>query len=150
MIMKKKLLVLMMLVFSLTACNADKDKTQEPQKTEQTQEQAKTDENKTEEKASESEATKVSIVVMDEVNNKEILKEDAEIKKDENLQSYLEKNHKAVFEKGMMTELEGVKQDPAKKQYWMYYVNDKMAEVGIGDYKVNENDKIEIKFKEMK
>ena len=95
--MKKKLLVLMMLVFSLTACNADKDKAQEPQKTEQTQEQAKTDENKTEEKASESEATKVSIVVMDEVNNKEILKEDAEIKKDENLQSYLEKNHKAVL-----------------------------------------------------
>ena len=139
MIMKKKLLVLMMLVFSLTACNADKDKAQEPQKTEQTQEQAKTDENKTEEKASESEATKVSIV-----------KEDAEIKKDENLQSYLEKNHKAVFEKGMMTELEGVKQDPAKKQYWMYYVNDKMAEVGIGDYKVNENDKIEFKFQEMK
>ncbi|MCI6000418.1 MAG: DUF4430 domain-containing protein [Finegoldia magna] len=148
--MKKKLLVLMMIVFSLTACNADKDKAQEPQKTEQTQEQAKTDENKTEEKASESEATKVSIVVMDEVNNKEILKEDAEIKKDENLQSYLEKNHKAVFEKGMMTELEGVKQAPAKKQYWMYYVNDKMAEVGIGDYKVNENDKIEIKFQEMK
>ena len=140
----------MMLVFSLTACNADKDKAQEPQKTEQTQEQAKTDENKTEEKASESEATKVSIVVMDEVNNKEILKEDAEIKKDENLQSYLEKNHKAVFEKGMMTELEGVKQDPAKKQYWMYYVNDKMAEVGIGDYKDNENDKIEFKFQEMK
>lgn len=148
--MKKKLLVLMMIVFSLTACNADKDKAQEPQKTEQTQEQAKTDENKTEEKASDSEATKVSIVVMDEVNNKEILKEDAEIKKDENLQSYLEKNHKAVFEKGMMTELEGVKQAPAKKQYWMYYVNDKMAEVGIGDYKVNENDKIEIKFQEMK
>ena len=56
--MKKKLLVLMMLVFSLTACNADKDKTQEPQKTEQTQEQAKTDENKTEEKAADKEADK--------------------------------------------------------------------------------------------
>ena len=112
-----------MLVFALTACNADKDKAQEPQKTEQ----AKTDENKSEEKASDSQATKVSIVLMDEVNNKEILKEDAEIKKDENLQSYLEKNHKAVFEKGMMTELEGIKQDPAKKQYWMYYVNGKMA-----------------------
>ncbi|MSB16238.1 DUF4430 domain-containing protein [Finegoldia magna] len=144
--MKKKLLVLLMLVFALTACNADKDKAQEPQKTEQ----AKTDENKSEEKASDSQATKVSIVLMDEVNNKEILKEDAEIKKDENLQSYLEKNHKAVFEKGMMTELEGIKQDPAKKQYWMYYVNGKMAEVGIGDYKVNENDKIEFKFQEMK
>ena len=50
----------------------------------------------------------------------------------------------------MMTELEGIKQDPAKKQYWMYYVNGKMAEVGIGDYKVNENDKIEFKFQEMK
>lgn len=144
--MKKKLLVLMMLVFALTACNADKDKAQEPQKTEQ----AKTDENKSGEKASDSQATKVSIVIMDEVNKKEILKKDAEIKKDENLQSYLEKNHKAVFEKGMMTELEGVKQDPAKKQYWMYYVNGKMAEVGIGDYKVNVNEKIEFKFQEMK
>lgn len=144
--MKKKLLVLLMLVFALTACNADKDKAQEPQKTEQAQK----DENKSGEKASDSQATKVSIVIMDEVNKKEILKEDAEIKKDENLQSYLEKNHKAVFEKGMMTELEGIKQDPAKKQYWMYYVNGKMAEVGIGDYKVNENDKIEFKFQEMK
>ena len=95
--MKKKLLVLMMLVFSLTACNADKDKTQEPQKTEQTQEQAKTDENKTEEKAADKEATKVQIIVMDEVNNKEILKEDYEIKKDENIKQYLEKNNKSVF-----------------------------------------------------
>lgn len=138
--MKKKLLVLMMLVFSLTACNAQKEKAQEPPKT--TQEASKTDEKK--------DVTKVSIVMMDEVNKKEILKEDAEINKDENLQSYLEKNHKAVFEKGMMTELEGVKQDPAKKQYWMYYVNGKMAEVGIGDYKVNENDKIEFKYQAMK
>lgn len=89
----------MMLVFSLTACNADKDKAQEPQKTEQTQEQAKTDENKSEEKASDSQATKVSIVLMDEVNNKEILKEDAEIKKDENLQSYLEKITKLFSKK---------------------------------------------------
>mgnify|MGYP002652374651 CR=1 FL=1 len=60
--MKKKLLVLMMLVFSLTACNADKDKAQEPQKTEQTQEQAKTDENKTEEKTRHGQTKNLSLV----------------------------------------------------------------------------------------
>lgn len=94
------------------------------------------------------EATNVSILIKDTVNDKEILKEDGKIDKD-GLQKYLEENHKAKFEDGMMTELEGIKQDKEKNQYWMYYVNGEMAEVGIGDYLPKENDKIEFRFEQM-
>ena len=48
-----------------------------------------------------------------------------------------------------MTELAGISQDKDKNQYWMYYVNDQMAEVGIGDYEVKEGDKIEFRFEQM-
>lgn len=57
--------------------------------------------------------TSVSILIKDTVNDKEILKEDGKIDKD-GLQKYLEENHKAKFEDGMMTELEGIKQDKEK------------------------------------
>lgn len=94
------------------------------------------------------ETTDVEISIKDTVNDKEILTEDAKI--DENgLKDYLEKNHKAVFEDGMMTELDGISQDESKNQYWMYYVNDQMAEVGIGDYVPKDGDKIEFRFEQM-
>ena len=94
------------------------------------------------------EITNVSIVIKDTVNDKEILKEDGKIGKD-GLEKYLKENHKAKFEDGMMTELEGIKQDKEKNQYWMYYVNGEMAEVGIGDYVPKENDQIEFRFEQM-
>lgn len=94
------------------------------------------------------EATNVSILIKDTVNDKEILKEDGKIDKD-GLQKYLEENHQAKFEDGMMTELEGIKQDKEKNQYWMYYINGEMAEVGIGDYLPKENDQIEFRFEQM-
>ncbi|MBS6106777.1 DUF4430 domain-containing protein [Anaerococcus sp.] len=94
------------------------------------------------------ETTDVEISIKDTVNDKEILTEDAKI--DENgLKDYLEKNHKAVFEDGMMTELEGIKQDEKEDQYWMYYVNDEMADVGIGDYVPKAGDEIEFRFEKM-
>lgn len=94
------------------------------------------------------ETTDVEISIKDTVNDKEILIEDAKI--DENgLKDYLEKNHKAVFEDGMMTELEGIKQDEKESQYWMYYVNDEMADVGIGDYVPKAGDEIEFRFEKM-
>lgn len=94
------------------------------------------------------ETTDVEISIKDTVNDKEILTEDAKI--DENgLKDYLEKNHKAVFEDGMMTELEGIKQDEKEGQYWMYYVNDEMADVGIGDYVPKAGDEIEFRFEKM-
>ncbi|WP_394019314.1 DUF4430 domain-containing protein [Anaerococcus cruorum] len=105
--------------------------------------------NQTEETVAENpQATDVEITIKDTVNDKEITKEEAKI--DENgLKDYLEKNHKAVFKDGMMTELDGISQDESKNQYWMYYVNDQMAEVGIGDYVPKDGDKVEFRFEQM-
>lgn len=105
--------------------------------------------NQTEETVAENpKATAVEITIKDTVNDKEITKEEAKI--DENgLKDYLEKNHKAVFKDGMMTELDGISQDESKNQYWMYYVNDQMAEVGIGDYVPKDGDKVEFRFEQM-
>ena len=78
-----------------------------------------------------------------EANNPETT--DVEI----SIKDTVEKNHKAVFEDGMMTELEGIKQDEKEGQYWMYYVNDEMADVGIGDYVPKAGDEIEFRFEKM-
>lgn len=110
--------------------------------------EAPKEESQIEEKSETPETTSVKITIYDKVNDKEILTEDAEISKD-GLEKYLEEKHQAKFENGMMTELAGISQDKDKNQYWMYYVNDQMAEVGIGDYEVKEGDKIEFRFEQM-
>lgn len=92
--------------------------------------------------------TNVKILINDKVNDKEILTEDAKINK-EGLKPYLEKNHQAKFEDGMMTELEGISQDKDEGYYWMYYVNGEMADVGIEDYVPKAGDKIEFRFEKM-
>lgn len=44
-----------------------------------------------------------------------------------------------------ITEINGVKNDPAGKN-WLYYVNDKLAPIGISFYKLKNNDTIEWKY----
>lgn len=121
--------------FTLTSCNNQADTTDK--------------ENTTVEAPAETpETTDIKITINDKVNDKEVLTEDAAIGED-GLEKYLEKNHKAVFKDGMMTELEGISQDESANQYWMYYVNDEMADVGIGDYVPKDGDKIEFRFEQM-
>ncbi|MDY6065649.1 MAG: DUF4430 domain-containing protein [Finegoldia sp.] len=145
---KKKLMTKIFALFALatltltTACSNSSAPTVEKSATENTADQgASTDTQK--------QGTKIQIVINDTVNNKEILTEEVVLEEGQNLQKYLEENQGAVFENGMMTELKGIKQDNDKKQYWMYYVNGEMAQVGIGDYQAKENDKVEFKFEQM-
>jgi len=42
-----------------------------------------------------------------------------------------------------VTEINGVMAQDAKKEYWAFYVNGKMATVGAGSYKLKSGDKIE-------
>lgn len=122
--------------FTLTSCSNGTDKAATKAETSQ------------EEVAETPQTTNVEIIFYDKVNDKELLKENVDLDKD-GLKSYLEKNHQAKFEDGMMTELDGISQDESKNQYWMYYVNDQMAEVGIGDYVPKDGDKIEFRFEQM-
>lgn len=49
-------------------------------------------------------------------------------------------------EEGFISAIEGYEQDDAEGLYWMYYVNQEMAEVGAADYIPEETDTIEWKL----
>ncbi len=42
--------------------------------------------------------------------------------------------------------INGIKADQEKKEFWSFYVNDKLASVGAGSYKLKDRDKIERKI----
>ncbi|HEX7543097.1 MAG TPA: DUF4430 domain-containing protein [Patescibacteria group bacterium] len=43
-------------------------------------------------------------------------------------------------------EINGKLAEDSKKEFWAFYVNDKIAEVGAGSYKLKDGDKIECKI----
>ncbi|HEX7543137.1 MAG TPA: DUF4430 domain-containing protein, partial [Patescibacteria group bacterium] len=43
-------------------------------------------------------------------------------------------------------EINGKLAEDSKKEFWAFYVNDKIAEVGAGSYKLKDGDKIEWKI----
>lgn len=45
-----------------------------------------------------------------------------------------------------VTEINGIIAQDSKKEYWSFYINGKMAEVGAGSYKLKNGDKIEWKI----
>jgi hypothetical protein len=45
-----------------------------------------------------------------------------------------------------VTEINGIVASDAKKEYWAFYINGKMAEVGAGSYILKNGDKIEWKI----
>ncbi len=48
---------------------------------------------------------------------------------------------------GLVASINGRKADKSKREYWAFYVNRKMAEVGPADYVTKDTDKIEWKLK---
>lgn len=47
---------------------------------------------------------------------------------------------------GMVVSINHQKADGKKKEYWAFYVNGKLAEVGAGDYQTKDTDRIEWKI----
>ena len=45
-------------------------------------------------------------------------------------------------EGGFVTSINGISQDPGANKFWLYYVNGEFAQVGAGDYIVQEGDEI--------
>lgn len=92
------------------------------------------------EEASDDVQYQVTLVVT--VDGKED-KKTVTVEQGDSVMDVLEDNHQVEEEGGMVTAINGVSQDPAAKTYWMYKVNDKMAEVGAEDLEVQEGDTIE-------
>ena len=47
----------------------------------------------------------------------------------------------------LIEEINGLSQNSRTGEYWIYYVNDKMAKVGISEYKLQKNDVISWRYK---
>lgn len=45
-----------------------------------------------------------------------------------------------------VSEINGVKQDPLKGSYWIYYINNQKAQVGVSGYIIKNNDTITWKY----
>ncbi|SJZ67042.1 protein of unknown function [Pilibacter termitis] len=98
--------------------------------------QTSTEETKTAEKSE----LKATITLIQE--EKEIASKEVTFKEDENLLEVLKANFEVADDKGMITEIAGVKQDAEKGCYWMYKINDKMAELGAGETILKNGDKV--------
>ena len=46
-------------------------------------------------------------------------------------------------------EIEGKAQNPRERMYWIYYVNNEKAQVGVSSYIIEDNDVITFKYEEM-
>lgn len=53
---------------------------------------------------------------------------------------------KGSGENAFVTAINGVEASEKKKTYWSFYINDKLAEVGAGSYKLVNGDKIQWKL----
>ncbi len=72
----------------------------------------------------------------------EVKEEKFTFKKDETVMDLLQKHFKIEEKAGMITAIDGVKQNEAESVYWLYDVNGKMAEKGVKEQKLSDGDKI--------
>lgn len=84
----------------------------------------------------------INITVILKEDNQEFDKKELKVKKAESLQNIMEMNFKVDMDKGLITGIEGRKQDAAKSKYWLYEVNSKQPDVGASEYFVQDGDTI--------
>lgn len=90
------------------------------------------------------EEKEITIDILLEDESVDDLTKELEVEEDLDLMSIMEMNYDiSATEEGFMTAIEGYEQDEAEGLYWLYYINDEMAEVGAADYIPEESDLIE-------
>lgn len=85
----------------------------------------------------------VQVTLVVEFDGKTDTKE-VTVEEGDNVMDVLEEVHEVEENQGMVTAIDGVSQDEAKKTYWMYDVNNEMAPKGVEEMTVSDGD--EIKF----
>ncbi len=84
------------------------------------------------------------ITVAQKINRGEFLK--IEVEEGTTALDLLKSNNKVKTQgegkNAFVVEINGVKAEIAKKQFWAFYINGKMASVGAGSYQLRQGDKI--------
>lgn len=90
-----------------------------------------------------SEKQEDSIKVTLKEDGEEISTKEISIKDGDLLGDIMADNFDVAEENGMISSIEGKKQDNKEQKYWIYTVNGKEAEVGANEYKLAVGDQVE-------
>ncbi|SHN20122.1 DUF4430 domain-containing protein [Gracilibacillus kekensis] len=94
------------------------------------------------------EEVNVQITITDQTSDTQISNENITVESETTLLTVLEENYNVeVSEEGFLTAIEGHQQNIEEKHYWMYEINGEMANVGIADYEVKDEDHITFDLK---
>ncbi len=122
------ILLSLILVITLVSCTEDNNK-----KTVETS-------NDKQIKLTENVSKEISTTIILKEGDNEISKKNFTIKFGENLLNVLKDNFEIEEIDGFITSIEGKSQDEKESIYWMYTINGESANVGAGDYELNDKD----------
>lgn len=104
----------------------------------------------TAEEAKKDTKSQVTIEVTMDNGKEEVAKKAVDVKADANVYDIMKENFKIEDDNGMITSIEGKKQDAAASKYWMFEVNDEPAMKGAKDIEVKAGDVITWDLHEVK
>ncbi|MGX7148588.1 DUF4430 domain-containing protein [Enterococcus ureasiticus] len=85
---------------------------------------------------------KMKVTIILKEDDKEFDKKEVDVKKDESLQTVMEKNYKVDMDKDFISGIDGHAQDAKTSKYWLYDVNGKQPEVGAVEYFLKDGDTV--------
>ena len=97
---------------------------------------------------SEQHGTATLIVKYDEATVKTY--QDIPIQADETVLELLQSRTRVTLKSGIITEIDGITQIESSNLYWLFKVNDKLADKGVAETKVKAGSKIEFYLGEFK
>lgn len=96
-----------------------------------------------------SEAVILKATVILKEDGKEIANQAIEVKPETSVYDALAENFEVKDDNGFITSIDGKEQNADANKYWMYKINDTMAEKGAKEIIVNDGDKIEFELAEV-
>ena len=71
------------------------------------------------------------------------LSKSLELEEEASLREVMDEYYQIKEENGYLVELEGIEHDPSQDKYWLFYVNDELAEFTMDEYMLDANDQID-------
>lgn len=93
--------------------------------------------------------TTLTATVILKEDGQEIANKQIQVAPETSVYDALAKNFTVKDDKGFITSVDGKEQDPQGNKYWMYKVNDVMAEKGAKEIIIKDGDKIEFELAEV-
>lgn len=128
---------LIVVVFILIGCSDDAGNTNQG---ESTNNQTETEDNNTQSEANEEE--QVSITISEDDGEEVHAEEKVDVEEGAILMDVLDENFDIEEDDGFITAIDGIENDEEEGKYWMYDVNDEMAQVGADEFELSPGDDV--------